>query len=320
MSHQSFPKSNGPVGDGYVLTYVQSDGYWAPRSLSSNNISYTELDTLSSPGDVSAWTAVGTIGLVQNGSSILAMTGDNTKPHHFLQAIPAGVTASGPWKISIAGLPSFVRFNTYPEFGICVSNGVTAASSTGLFCGFYQFNSNVFSYGAWKEVLNTQTRPAIYFGDNGILPDYGPFYFRIIHDGTNIHYQHSFTKGSYYYTYFSNTAATVALSFTHYGLSIGAVNGAGYTTANVTGLSMVPISQPTITNVTFASSRYTVTTSGSHGLYTGDSVSILGVTGTGTSPNGTYLNTVVSTGANTFTVPGASFTYTSGGTVTLLSR
>lgn len=32
MSHQSFPKATGSITDGYVLTYVASDGYWAPRA------------------------------------------------------------------------------------------------------------------------------------------------------------------------------------------------------------------------------------------------------------------------------------------------
>jgi len=76
----------------------------------------------------------------------------------------------------------------------------------------------------------------------------------------------------------------------------------------------------TITNETGTTgSVYTVTVSGSHGLTTGNYVTISGVVGANNSSNGTWVVTV--TGSNTFTLNGSSWgastTYTSGGTVTI---
>ena len=266
-------------------------------------------------------TVVGTMGLLQSGDSVIASTQVNNKDHHALLALPGGVTAAGPWVVTLSGNATFTRGSTYPSFGVMVANGTTAASSTGLFSGYYHFNSNTLVPGGWTITLNTQTRPAIYYGDNTYTPDTGPFYFRIINDGTNYIYQTSIMRGTFWRTIFSNTTATVGITPTHYGFSLGCANGSAFASAIVDSLSMTTISQSTITNVTSDGTLYTVTTSAAHGLITGDSVSITSVTGTGTSPNNRYENTVISTGTNTFTVPaGGAFTYTSGGLSTLTSR
>lgn len=265
-------------------------------------------------------TAVGDIGIVQKADSVLASTSSNNKIAHGLAPIPGGVVGSGPWQITLSGNCSFTRGSTYPSFGVAVSNGVTPNTSTALFNGIYNFNGNIQTPGVWTEVLNTQTRPATYFFDNGVTADGSPYYFRIINDGTNYIYQGSSMKGVFWRTVFSHTIATVGLTITHYGFSLGCTNSLGYASAVIDGITMTAISQLTITNVTFGSGLYTVTTSTNHGLMRGDSVSITTVVGTGTSPNARYENTVIPTGLNTFTVPGASFTYTSGGLVTLTSR
>lgn len=266
-------------------------------------------------------TTVGSMGMLQVGDSIVASTQVNNKDHHALIAIPGGVTATGPWVVTLSGNCSFTKNATYPSFGVLVSNGVTAASSNGLFTGYYQFSGNTLSPGAWLITLNTQTRPAVYFGDNAFTQDAPPYYFRIINDGTNYIYQYSLMKGSFWRTIFSNTTATVGITPSHYGFSLGCANSLGFASATIDTLSMTTIVQKTITNVTSDGTLYTVTTSAAHGLITGDSVSITSVTGTGTSPNARYENTVIFTGTNTFTVPaGGAFTYTSGGLVTLTSR
>lgn len=270
---------------------------------------------------VGNFTVVGTMGVLQKGDSILATTQVNNKDHHGLATWPAGVPTSGPWVLTVSGSWSFTRGSTFPSFGALISNGVTAASSLGLFMGYYNYTNNNPSPGVWTITLNTQTRPSVYFFDNGFTADTSPSYFRIINDGTNYIYQFSQMKGSFWRTVFSHTTATVGITPTHYGFSLGCTNTAGFASALVDGISLTTLSQSTITNVTFASSLYTVTTSANHNLITGDSVSINSVTGTGTSPNARYENTVIVTGSNTFTLPaGGSFTYTSGGTVTLTSR
>lgn len=276
----------------------------------------------STPPTVASLTVVGTMGLLQKGDSILASTQVNNKDHHALTSLPGGVTAAGPWVLTISGSCSFTRGATFPSFGCMISNGVTAASSTGLFLGYYQFSSNTLVPGVWTVTLNTQSRPAVYYGDNTNTADsVVPAYFRIINDGTNYIYQQAIIKGAFWRTLFTHTTATVGITPTHYGFGLGCVNGSAFAAAQVDGLSITTISQLTITNVTSNGTIYTVTTSGNHGLITGDSVSITSVTGTGTSPNARYENTVISTGTNTFTVPaGGAFTYTSGGLVTLTSR
>lgn len=44
MSHQALPKSTGVVTDGYVLTYIASDGYWAPRKVSGGWTTIYDVD------------------------------------------------------------------------------------------------------------------------------------------------------------------------------------------------------------------------------------------------------------------------------------
>jgi hypothetical protein len=46
MSHQSFPKATGSITDGYVLTYVGADGYWAPRQVIPSRYTATDSDTI----------------------------------------------------------------------------------------------------------------------------------------------------------------------------------------------------------------------------------------------------------------------------------
>ncbi len=351
--------NNTAPDDGYLLTYSADDAYWAAKpppagssitsGLASDKPSATGSGALyicddvpiiylddsatltwkaynntgysgDSPGLIGDYTAVGSIGLKQLGDSILAMAAINTKTHHVLKAIPGGVAAGGPWEVKLVGHCSFTRNTNYPGFGVCVSNGTTINTSNALFSGWYQYSANQLVYGIWLETLNTQTRPAIYFGDNSLTMDAGPYYFRILNDGTNYFYQASILKGAHWRTIFTNTKATVGLTVTHYGFSVGCPNGSGFTAATISGLSMSTIPQLTITNVTYSSSLYTVTVNSDHNLTTGDSVSITDVVGSGTSPNGAYENTVIVTGNTTFTVPGASFTYTSDGLVTLTSR
>lgn len=343
--------------DGYLLTYSNADGYWAARKspratsgLAANRPGAIGSGSLYIADDVNviflddpttnAWksyhsvgyapntfptvggfTVVGSMGVIQKGGSILASTQANNKDCHGLSTIPVGVTATGPWVVTLSGSWSFTRNSTYPSFGVLISNGTTAGSSTGLFMGYYNFNNNTNVPGIWTVTLNTQSRPAIYFGDNTFTADQSPSYFRIINDGTNYIYQFSQMKGSFWRTVFSHTTATVGITPTHYGFGLGCVNSLGFASASIDGISMTTISQTTITSVTSDGTIYTVTTSGAHGLMTGDSVSITAVTGTGTSPNARYENTVTSTGTSTFTVPaGGAFTYTSGGLVTLTSR
>lgn len=315
--------TNRPTATGSGALYLADDinVLYIDNPTTNSWKSYHTMGYSGTAPTAASLTVVGTMGLLQKGDSILASTQVNNKDHHALTTIPVGVTATGPWVLTISGTCSFTRGATYPSFGCMISNGVTASSSTGLFWGYYQFNSNTLVPGAWILTLNTQTRPAVYYGDNTNTADSLPLYFRIINDGTNYIYQQAAIKGAFWRTLFTNTTATVGITPTHYGFSLGCVNGSGYAAAQVDGLSIVTISQSTITNVTSSGGLYTVTTSGAHGLITGDSVSITSVTGTGTSPNARYENTVIFTGTNTFTVPaGGAFTYTSGGLVTLTSR
>jgi len=273
------------------------------------------------PGPVVNWTVVGSVGLMSTGDAILSTAAVNNLSNQVLQPIPAGVTGAGPWKVTFTGEMSFTRGATFPEVGVCVSNGTTSGTSIALFCGAYQFSSNNMVPGAWQETLHTQTRPAIYFGDNTFTQMTGPWYFRILNDGTNYLYQYSQHHGAFWRTFFNNTVAGVGLTITDFGWTVGCVNGSGYASALVTGCSMQTLSQTAISNVTEAASLYTITTSTAHGLNTGDSVTITSVTGTGTNPNGVYENTVIVTNPTTFTLPaGGAFTYTSGGNVTLTSR
>lgn len=279
-----------------------------------------------SPG--TGWTAVGTLGITQRGDALLATAAANNKISTGLKTLPAGVVAAGPWITEVVGEVVFTDGSTYPEFGVVVSNGTTAGTSNALFCGIYNYSGNTHSFGAWQETLNTQTRPAVYFGantNNAAYPANSPNYFRIVNDGTNYIYQYSLNKGAIWKTFFNNTVAGVGLTITNFGFSVGCVNGAGYVAANILGCTMYTPTQFTITTGTIGTfngtAGFTFTTSVPHNMSTGFSVTITGVTytGTATTPNAVYDATVQFVSATQFFVPGGgggTFTYTSGGTVT----
>lgn len=272
------------------------------------------------PGDASGWTVVGTMGVQQKADALLLQAQVANRVHHILRPIPLGVAPTGPWQITLVGVPSFQGNFNYPVFGINVANGITPTTSIAYFSGMYNYNGNVFSKGAWTTNLNTQTRPGIYLGENIYNYDGGLWYFRLVNDGANYVHTWSTSKGAVWRPFFNHANTTPGITNTHWGCEIGCPNGTGLATATVQSLNMSTIPQVNITNVVHNLGVLTVTTATPHDLVTGDSITITQVVSTGTTPNAVYTQAVIVLSPTTFTVPGAALTYTSGGKVTLLSR
>jgi hypothetical protein len=275
------------------------------------------------PPLASAATIVGTLGLQQRGDTLLAMSAFPTADAHAFWPLPGGITAAGPWTITLVGHFHNIPGSNFPVFGINLSTAAVA-STVGLFAGCYWYTSDHLALGCWTVDLATQTRPSIFYNSNSFPVHTAPMYLRLLNDGTSMLAQYSNLFGVKWRTFFSGSIGSIyGATPTVYGVDNGCVSGSAFAESLVHRLDMLPLAQIAVSNVTLTPSVvYTVTTGAPHGLVTGDSVTLTGIVFTGTAtvpPNAIYDSTVIVTGASSFTVStGATgtFSYTSGGLVT----
>lgn len=272
-----------------------------------------------SPPLASTFILAGNIAALQRGSSVvLKLYANLQQGNEALVPVPAGVVAGGPWAVTLTG-----RFQSdygiqYPCFGVVVSNGVTAGTSAELFCGVYAQNGVGLILDAWKAIVASDTRPALYGSESTLYFQSPQTYFRILCDGTNLICQYSAMGGINWRTILTETMATVGLgTISYYGVSLGSYSGGSSGAGIVTGLSMAPISQVAISNATGNGTTATFTTTTAHGLDTGASISITTLVTSAGNLNGFYEGIVTVTSPTVFTLSSSSaFVYTSGGLVT----
>jgi hypothetical protein len=275
---------------------------------------------VAAPLPVEDWTIAGSMGLIQIGTSILAQSANPSVTDDLLAPLPEGVVPGGPWALTCAAQVQADVGAFYPGFGVLLANGVTPGSSLALFVGVYQFNGYM-SLASWTQNVSSQNRPSgNYFATNQLNVGASPYYLRLLCDGTNYWHQYSLTRGFHWKTMVIQPIGTPGLGTpTHYGASLGSNNGSGNSTALITGLSMVPLSQIVVTNVVTSTNLFTVTTASAHQLATGASITLTALMMSTGSFSGFFDSSVVVTSPTSFTVPvsGASGTYVSGGLVTL---
>jgi Ubiquitin-activating enzyme E1 FCCH domain len=276
----------------------------------------------------SAYTLNGNLALSQQADTIRATIFSDALQVFSTALIAASLGASATWVVELHALFSNPFGVTFPSIDVIVANGVTTGTS------------NAWAMGAWAHLsggLSLHQKQCVVAGarvsaghdagSTNCFPWANNYvHLRLLADGVNLHYQAS-TDGVVWWDW--EVAATPTVSY--YGFSLGN----DYTSndsicqaliyRNV--LTTLTVAQSTITGVTNVSSPV-ITTSAAHGLQSGDMVAIHGVVGatgvnTGTGNNfnsGASLVKVLST--TTFTLPNVSAPggYTSGGTVTLVSR
>lgn len=257
--------------------------------------------TVAPPSAAGAWTIFGSGAIAQAGPGLAYNSVAVTPGSTILTPIPGGVAPGGPWRLTIVGAAQCENAFTYPGFGVVVSNGVTPGTSNAVFCGIYQYGSEVLCWGTWSQTLNFGARPQIYSYTNNAAGDvvaYTAFIFRIIYDGSNFYYQTSKDAGATWITFCGNANsdvhATVPGPMSHYGFSIGPPGsdaGSGVVTGFVDGLEMASApASAAITGITLVDNCLFVTTATAHGLASGCSVAISGVVSTGTAvPNGVFM-------------------------------
>jgi hypothetical protein len=293
----------------------------------SNNVGPPSIE-LTPPPAIGSFTVVGQLGLVAVPGGILATEGDPSKTNLALTSFPVGVVAGGPWSFTLATTAQFDENATAgTQLGMCISNGVISGTSTDLYCGFYQGATlKVPSLAAWTETVNSVTRLTTVFADNNDNAGRSPYYLRIICDGTNFIFQSSQTFGYNWRSFASATIASLSISGTlsKIGFVLGGTTGGGTggSAAVIFGFNMVTIPQLTVSTVSGNGTTATFTTTTSHGLITGSSVSVTGVviSGGGGNYNALYEGLVIVTGLTTFTMLSTSTgTYVSGGLITIVN-
>jgi hypothetical protein len=274
---------------------------------------------LKSPAVVGNYTVVGNAKLSQVGDSLHAVCYSNDNAHS-LAALQSSLSAAPYWvALGMWWLP---RWNTtYPMMGVCVTNGTTSGTSTGVTCsawvsGFLtQLDCFAFTLNGARgtDYINTSSGTMTYAPSSG-----GLIWLRLLDDSTNFHFQNS-VDGVYWEDF--GTAARTA-GMTNWGIQMG--NGAGGGSFGQSSGIIAYNAQGTApqTSVTGAntSSPIQITVSSTASFQTGDYVSVAGVNGQ-TGANGTRWPITVDDSTHmtllTSTTVGA---WTSGGTVTLISR
>lgn len=264
------------------------------------------------PGLISNWTVVGNLGLTQKGDSILG-TSNTAGNSVMLQAIP-GPLVGQPYAVDMLGwLMGQVR-TTYPQLGVCIANGTTSGSSTIYHMTRYSSSNG---WGAFHDTMGSgqSGKSTVVAQDNNydlIQPGFA-LNARILNDNTTLFYQIS-SDGEFWRTWATESSPG---GITQYGAYIGTDQSGGFTGGFVEKLR---IKAPLTHTISAITSGGQVTTTTAHGLATGMSVSITGVSFTGSNPNGNYDSSIVFVDAFNFTIPVSGITYISGGVVTNLSQ
>ena len=246
-----------------------------------------------------------------------------------------GLGSAQAWTVELAASVQFANVVfQYPEIGIAVANGTTSGVSNawGLAAVILNTTSTAISLHQEQIGVGALSRIAVNNEFTGFITDFltnagGILRFRLIADGTNLHYQYS-PDGFHWVDWW--TAATPAL-LTHFGFWLGNDFSSGANNWVQALIYKNNVGAPTVAQSSVQNavgSPITITTTAPHGLSDGDRVAIHGVlgntnanSGTGQGYNGgSFLIHV--TGASTFVLQGINTNapYISGGTVTLISR
>lgn len=284
------------------------------------------------PPAVGSYTVVGNgLGLTQYADSILAQQASAAQNITACALVAGSLPQASPWIVRLAATV-MIPPSTFPSFGLCVTNGTSSGVSEAWMIHLYGNNDS----STVLEIL-TATVGANFISSltsfGTLLPtiigNTNCLHFRILNDGNVMHFQYG--NGQNWLDMYTLLSPA---GLSNYGFCFGPSNGASNARAsatvfeNVLGTLTVP--QASISAAAPAGASTVFTTSAPHGLVTGDWVSIFGIAGmTGANTNaspgvgfGTAATTIIVTGASTFTLPGVTTagTYTSGGTVTCVSR
>lgn len=278
----------------------------------------------------SSYTVVGGIALSQVADAVSAITTVNTASNAAAALVAGSLGVSATWVVTLKAQFQPGYGLQYPSIGAAVTDGTTSGTSnvyssdcdlTAL--GYYLCHKQKATLNGARISASTDIPLNAQIAGTG-----GAMYFRILADGTNTHFQLS-NNGARWVNV--NVEATPS-SLTNYGFILGnpfsSTNSYGQAWIlenRLTTLTQPQLSVSAITNATPA----VVTTTTNHNLVSGDMIALHGAggavsanTGTGsTSPlSGAALVNVLT--PTTFQMVGvaAGGVYTSGGTVTLISR
>jgi len=302
------------------MSYITNNGGSGPGVWNSLNTPLASAYTLSGQF----------FGVNQAGPNVLLATcGDTATNNSKTALISASLPQATPWFVDFACNDATYVWNVqYPEVGVCVATGTTSGDTAYAMERYW----NGTSYGWHMETFHpSSTRISINNeqSSTGLGLDMGILRFRLINDGSILHYQ--FGADGYFWTdwYSASTPASLA----YYGFMMG--NGAGsggtgqgsalvYRNKYSTTLNVPQVSVSNATNA----SPIVITTSSNHNLLTGDLVAIHGVggntnanSGSGNNNSGNFtINVLTLTTFQLLNTTGNG-TYTAAtGTVTCISR
>lgn len=280
---------------------------------------------------VGSYTLSGSIGLTQYADSILAQIANPVANINSCALVAGSLPQSSSWTVTLAAAV-MIPPSTFPGFGLCVSNGTTSGvSEIWLIHVFGNGNSSVELEAITATVGGNFISSLTSFGTllPNLIGNTNCLHFRILNDGNVMHIQYG--NGQNWLDMYTLLSPS---GLTNYGFSFGSGSNAANACAmasvfeNTLGALTVPQASLSGASPSGASTVFTTTTP--HNLQTGDFVSIFGVLGlaganTNAAPGAGFRSdatTIIVTGASTFTLPGVTTTgtYTSGGTVTCISR
>lgn len=283
------------------------------------------INALTAPPASGNYTVTGSLSLTYFADSIRALATTNTAGCY--TALTAGtLTQTSQWYVSLSG--SYLPYSNvaYPQIGVCVSTGTTtSATAYALAIDVYGGSGSNLPYclvntfhpseTRLTDPLAEQMQAFTWFNSN-------LFNFRLLNDGTNLHYQVSIDNFNWTDVFSSSTPS----SLTDYGFYLGSDGGSyAYGMANIYSNVLGTPSTYTVTAATNASPS--VVTIGSHSILPGDVVAIHGMlgntgpntsNGTGSLAGGNLVTAVTSTTITT--TANGNGAWTSGGVVTVLSR
>lgn len=278
------------------------------------------------------YTTTGNIALVDLADAIAARVYTNTIGNANTALKSGSLGASSTWIVNLAFSHSFVLNQTYPEMGVVVSTGTTTSDTAYALCTYGNAS-------AARSIAQVRFHPAVggarlavngqytsQFGDSVLQ-------FRLLNDGTNLHYQVCYDPLGYFWTDHFCEASPSSLAY--YGFFLGEdynVSGSAWCQGLVyrNDLTALTVAQKSITGATNAS-PIVCTVADTSDIKTGDLVAVHGVGGNTNANSGTGI---AATGTNNFAWPiqvlsGTTFSligssgnagYTSGGTATLVGR
>jgi hypothetical protein len=285
------------------------------------------------PG-VGSYTSAGNISLQAYGDAIRALTKTSAASNGACALVSQSLSASAAWSVTLCATWMGQPGGTFPEIGCVITNGNTVGTSVahGLTI-FVNGTTSGQGFGTFWQAGFTVGGARTGAQDN-LTDVYAPYMFgtgrlhmRLLNDGVNLHSQLS-SDGFNWQDWY-----TIATPFspTFYGFYLGnteASSTGSYVQAVVyENLLNQSITQATVTACTGSGVAVEVTVANTGAFQAGDLVAVHGMAGntaantsTGAGPGGSILVTAInSTTQMTLNATGNG-TWTSGGTITLLSR